>query len=196
MSCFRLTPEQQKTLLEFIRGDVVHDLGCGDLRLARIMAPAAIHVHAVDKEKPEPQDLAGLPANVTFHRSLLKDYEVKGWLDCAVVCWPVTCKMEGLLRLVERAHRVVYIGCNTGGSACGPHDLWLHLSKRMLAHEVRDRRNCLHCYSVKTHGDPQFRSEEEIAGLLNENGRFRSISYDRLMVGELTERQLVVQLPA
>jgi hypothetical protein len=91
------------------------------------------------------------------------------------------------VELLQRAFRVVYIGCNTGGSACGEHAMWLHLAKRMLFKEVRDEHNCLHCYSLVTHADPQFRSEEEICGLLNECGRFRFISYGSMLVDELCE---------
>ena len=95
-----------------------------------------------------------------------------------VVAWPPN-HCPGLLCLVQRAFRAVYIGSNTDGTTCGTPELFIHLSKRMLVHEARHQKNCLHCYSAVCHQDPQFRSEEEACGMLN-NGPFNVISYGQL----------------
>ena len=190
MPYWRLNEVQKMVLLDFVKGETVYDLGCGDLSLARLMATTAKQVEAVDKETP---DWSDLPANLNFWANTFAEV-AKKWpkhLDTVVTCWPQTTRMPGFTELVHRAFRVVYIGCNTDGSACGDHALWLNLTKRMLVHEVRDRPNCLHCYSLVTHQDPQFRSEEEVCGLLNQHGRFRVFGYGRLMVGELQEAKIV-----
>lgn len=192
MAYWRLNPFQRATLLDFVKGDTVYELGCGDLSLAKLMATTAKWVHAADKE------FARVPAlpNLSFYNMPLARLQWPIHLDCVVVAWPQTTHVPGLLELVQRAFRVVYIGCNTDGSACGDHALWLHLTKRMLVHEVRDRYNCLHCYSLVTHNDPQFRSEEEVCGLLNQHGRFRIFGFDRMMVGELKDAPVVQETPA
>ena len=169
-------------MLDFVKGDTVWELGCGNLALAREMAVTARWVHAADKNRISCRDK---PDNVTFYRQHYHELQWPEWLDCVVTCWPMTCSAPGFMEILKRAFRVVYIGCNTGGVACGTHEMWLHLTKRMLVHEVRDKHNCLHCYSLVSHADPQFRSEEEIAGLLNKHGRFHYFNYDQLLVKEL-----------
>lgn len=181
--CWHLTEEQQAVLLDFVKNDTVFELGCGDLSLARLMATRARTVFAIDKQRPD--NLKNLPDNLQFFCNYYDELHLPEFVDCLVTCWPVTNKCKGFVDAVKRAFRVVYIGCNTDGAACGEHDLWLHLTKRMLYKEVRHERNCLHCYSLVTHTDSQFRSEEEVCGLLNECGRFRCIKFDTLMVHEL-----------
>lgn len=200
MPYWRLNAAQAAVLLDYVKGDTVYELGCGDLSLARIMATTAKWVHAADKEMPMARvdhgrqiEVPILP-NLSFYPQTFKQLRWPEHLDCVVVSWPPTHRMPGFMELVQRAFRVVYIGCNTDGSACGDHALWLHLTKRMLVHEVRERHNCLHCYSLVTHQDPQFRSEEEICGLLNQHGRFRIFGYGRMMVGDLKEAQTVEEV--
>jgi hypothetical protein len=181
--CWSLTDEQRAVLLNFVKNDRVFELGCGDLSLARLMATRAKTVFAVDKQRPE--NLDNLPDNLQFFCNYYDELRLPEHIDCVVACWPQTNKSEGFMAAIKRAFRVVYIGCNTDGSACGDYDLWLHLTKRMLYKEVRHERNCLHCYSLVTHADPQFRSEEEVCGLLNHHGRFQIVRYNSMMVGEL-----------
>ena len=185
MGCWRLTEVQRAVLLDFVKNDTVFELGCGDLSLAKLMATRAKHVFAVDKDKP--RNLNRLPDNLTFFHNYFDESHLPEHLDCVVTCWPVTNRCKGFVELLQRAFRVVYIGRNTGDCTCGEHAMWLHLAKRMLFKEVRDEYNCLHCYSLVAHADLQFRSEEEICGLLNECGRFRSINYGSMMVSELRE---------
>jgi len=191
MPYWRLNKVQQAVLLEFVRGDTVYELGCGDLSLAKLMATTAKWVHAADKHAPTSRRDHGrrvkvpiLP-NLSFYWQAFEKLRWPKHLDCVVVSWPITDVVPGLLELVRRGFRVVYIGSNTRGSACGDHMLWLHLTKRALLHEVPDRHNCLHCYSLVTHADPQFRSEEEVCGLLNEHGRFKIFDYGQMLVDEL-----------
>lgn len=200
MPYWRLNEVQKAVLLDFVKGETVWELGCGDLSLASLMAQTAQWVHAADKEKPSVRpdhgrqiETPSLP-NLSFYPQTFKQLRWPEHLDTVVTCWPVTHKVPGFMEIVQRAFRVVYIGCNTGGSACGEHALWLHLTKRMLVHEVPDQRNCLHCYSLVTHKDPQFRSEEEVLGLLNEAGRFRIFNYGRMMVDELKEAKVVEEV--
>jgi hypothetical protein len=117
---------------------------------------------------------------VKLYKGYFDAVKLPALLDCVVISWPPNYPCSGLLDLVKRAFRVVYIGCNTGGAACGTQDLFVHLSKRHLLYEMRDRRNCVHCYTAVCHADAQFRSEEEVCGMLH-NGVFRMIPYDGLL---------------
>lgn len=171
-----LTDKQESTLLSWVKDEVVHDLGAGNLSLALLMSSHAKEVHAIDKELPK---ASNLPANVHLHEGLFNAVKLPTTLDCVVLAWPPNMHCPGLLDMVKRAFRVAYIGSNTSGSACGTSDLFVHLSKRMLVHEVRHHINCLHCYSAVCHQDPQFRSEEEVCGMLN-NDLFGVISYGKL----------------
>ncbi len=178
MGFWRLTKVQEKTLLDFVRGLTVYDLGAGDLSLARLMAKTAKVVHAIDKDSPRLN--RRLPKHLYYHHSTFEGFDFPELYDCAVLCWPPNTPCPGLLPAVSSALHVVYIGRSTDGWMCGTPELFIHLSKRYLAHERRNRRNCLHCYATVTSSEVRFRSEEEVCGMLA-NHTFRPLGYGELL---------------
>ena len=106
MSYWKLSIDQKAVLLDFVKGDTVWELGCGNLALAREMAVTARWVHAVDKNRISCRDK---PDNVTFYRQHYHELQWPEWLDCVVTCWPMTCSAPGFMEILKRAFRVVYI---------------------------------------------------------------------------------------
>lgn len=174
---WKLNAAQEEALANWVEQSTVYDLGAGDTSLSRYMSLFARHVHAVDKDLRKPDKV---PPNVTCYPTTFQKFKAPKAIDCAVISWPPNYTCLGLLDLVKMASRVVYIGRNTGATACGTPELFLHLTRRMLAVEVRDEHNCLHCYGAVQHEEPQFRSEEEVCGLIH-RGPFRIIPYNGLL---------------
>lgn len=48
--------------------------------------------------------------------------------------------------MLETAETVIYLGCNTSGSACGDRSLFSHLRERRILAHVPSRRNTLTIY--------------------------------------------------
>lgn len=140
----RLSSAQLEVLVEYTEGRVVHDLGAGSLGLARILrVHGACKVIAIDKEQISPPD----DPCIEVVWKIFSDY--KKPIDTAVVSWPINRYDQGLLSLVDRARRVIYIGKNTDGSMCGwPGLFWSFLARELLAY-VPDRRNVLIVYGDK-----------------------------------------------
>jgi len=65
-------------------------------------------------------------------------------VDVAFVAWPTNSRaIDGLVEILERASVVAYVGCNTGGTACGTPGFFQHLLQRELLAYEADRRNTL-----------------------------------------------------
>lgn len=142
MAYGRMTLEQELALAPHIKGELVHDLGAGDLIMASdLLRLGAKQVVAIDKEtyrKKAPQGIT--PVTCYFE-------EYPSPVDIAFMSWPRNTFDVGLLNICRRARRVVYLGCNTGGRACAFPQLLQHLATRQVLAHVPDGHNSLIVYS-------------------------------------------------
>lgn len=165
MSFGTLTTAMQAKIREHVQGREVWDLGAGDLVYARrLIQLGARKVIAIEKEWGLARAASSSP-QIECRRSYFAEVELpEGGIEVAWVSWPLTDRMavRGLVPLVKAAPLVIYLGCNTGGSACGPSDLWRHLVRReVLAYEPM-QRNTLIVYGQPC-GDRVLRGEEMAA---------------------------------
>jgi len=137
---------------------VVWDLGAGDLVRARHMLDlGAREVVAVDKgwyDTPDAADPRLRPITAYFEA-----VEVPDSIEVVFLGWPMNYPMPGLSRLLDVAEVVIYLGSNTGGSACGSpglHDL-LRV-REPLAYEEH-RRNTLIVYGNTPRESPLLAEE-------------------------------------
>jgi len=181
----KLTKPQLDCLKGYVAGKVVFDLGSGTGEMAEWAARYAEKVYAVDYAQfPtfKRRNVEGVQCE--FHR-----LETAGYLlrpeDVIVVSWPCNCsgKMRGLVDLLQQVNTVIYIGSNTDGNACGDNSFWVHVSKRWLKAEIADQANTLIVYGQEAFEDIQFRSEEELLGLMA-NGMFNIIKFGALRAVE------------
>lgn len=165
---------QQEAIQEVVRGRVVHDLGAGDFVLAHeLLRMGASKIVALDKEAPH--TWKG-DARIQVVRGYFHAYT--GDIDVAFMSWPQNYNDEGVLRLIERAGTVVYLGKNTDGSACGSLRMFDHLVGRELLAHVPDRANTLLIYG-KLLAEPREAVGEELAALA---------SYERMWTFEEASR--------
>lgn len=134
---------QQKILADIVTGQVVHDLGAGDLFLAHYLVHylGASKVIAVEKERVPPPT----SDKVEYVRSYFDKFEGKP--DVALLSWPVSWD-SGVLHLVRKARILIYLGRNTDGTVCGYRNLWGHLASREVLHydDRSDQHNTLIIY--------------------------------------------------
>lgn len=125
----KLIPKQAKVVSKHVRGQVVTDLGAGDLSLSkRLLKLGALHVCCIDKEdKPK----GVLPARLSYAKAYFQDMGAESPIDVAFISWPSNYD-NGLITLIEKARVVIYLGCNTDGSACGTPHIFRHLLRREL----------------------------------------------------------------
>ena len=151
---------QREAIRGVVRGREVHDLGAGDLMLSHeLLRMGASKVVAIDKEAP--RSLKG-DSRIQVIEGYFHAY--KGDIDVAFMSWPQNYNDEGILRLIERAGTVVYLGKNTDGSACGSLRMFEHLVGRELLAHVPDRANTLIVYG-KPLEEPREPVGEEMAAL-------------------------------
>ncbi len=138
-----LTPEQRACLGEYVQGRHVWDLGAGDCQVAlACIAAGATRVTAVDKDPP-PAWLVRKPVpGLYYQRGYFEHTRPLGVLDVVVLFWPINHPC-GLTELVARARRVVYVGQNLGGTACGDPALYGHFLGRELLRHIPDRQNTM-----------------------------------------------------
>ncbi len=140
----RLNDKQAQTVRRFVEGRTVHDLGAGSLSLARdLIGLGAEKVVAVDCHFPE---RVRKTAKVEMVQRAFADFE--GCPEVAVVSWPVNWAGIGLADILAKTPIVLYLGTNTGGTACGGDDLWGHLTRREVLAYVADRENTLIAYGA------------------------------------------------
>jgi len=141
---FGVLNSKQITILKaHVYGREVHDLGCGDLVLSRaLLELGADRIVAIDRFRNE-NFPKRLHPKISFVHSEFRSYT--GWvIDVAFVSWPVNALEDGaLLRLVERARTVIYLGKNTDGVVCGPSAFFDHMVRRELLSSVPDQKNSL-----------------------------------------------------
>lgn len=173
MTYGHMTTEQRRAVADAVRGETVIDLGCGTLGWAAMLIGEckASRVIAVDNQ-PVLINLA--PDKIEVVECRFKDYDGEV-PDIAFLSWPVNRPLPGLLRLVEQAKIVIYLGQNTDGSACGWPDLFEHFSGRALALHMPHRRSTLTVYGEPVE-QPRELTGEEIAARFYWNKHF--ITYD------------------
>lgn len=137
-----LTREQSNVLAAFVRDRVVHDLGAGTDELSDLLVEyGAEKVIAIDKAWLGREASPKVEVhNCYFHKFSGPDP------DIAFLSWPVNWKVDGLIEILEKARLVIYLGTNTGGSACGWPDLFEHLLRRSIVAHAPDWRNTLTVY--------------------------------------------------
>ena len=170
-----LLPEMEPVIADIVRGMEVYDLGAGDLTYAkRLLQLGADRIVAVDKEGFCPSRFRGRAIHAV--RTYFQDVQVPpGGIEVAWVSWPCNRPLPGLTRLLAASARVIYMGCNTGGSCCGELPLWDHLTRRRILAHVPHMRNSLIVY-----GDPL--PEDERRPLVGEELAYISgemMSFDR-----------------
>lgn len=140
MSHGSLSPAQRQMVQAHVSGKTVHDVGAGDLLLAKsLLNLGAAHVIALEKERM-PARIKGItPVRGSFH-------EYREPIQTAFVSWPVNWWDKGLLNLIERSEVVLYLGSNLDGLMCGFQRMWEHLSEREVLGHVPDRANTLIVY--------------------------------------------------
>jgi hypothetical protein len=149
MSYGRLTSVQLETLMPFVLGRQVYDLGAGNLVLARLLLNlGASSVVAIDKERPLCTP-PSLPRNLDVVYTTFDKFHALPTTCVAFVSWPDNRTDKGLLRLVRRASQVVYLGKNTDGTACGSLALFEHFLEREILATEPDRKNTLIVYGAR-----------------------------------------------
>ena len=164
MGYAKLTKAQEALLQRVVEGKRVYDIGCGDMELTHVVARYAKRVNAIDPNyrfKPSTK-------TITF-KKLTADSACKVWpseLPVVLLSWPLSSYIDGVLPLLKRAETIVYIGKNTDGVACGFVEMWRYLTTRKLVVEIPASHNTMLVYSSDTFAHSEYRSEEEIGGLL------------------------------
>jgi len=142
MAFGKLSLKQETAIKPQILASVVHDLGAGDLVLAAdLLRIGAQQVIAIDKEPYRKK----CPQGINTVTCYFENYP--GNIDIAFVSWPRNTFDLGLLNLVRRARTVIYLGCNTRGSACGFPQMWQHLATREVLEYLPEEFNSLVIYS-------------------------------------------------
>jgi hypothetical protein len=154
--------QQRDAVEEFVRDKKVIDLGCGDAgwtEMMVIMGPKLII--AVDKQLPRD---TGPPRQIKWVEKTFQDYENEGGEvpEVAFVSWPVNRPLPALLRMVQKAKVVIYLGKNTDGTSCGWPELFAHFSGRELLRHVPKRANTLTVYGGPV-DEPRMLTGEEVA---------------------------------
>lgn len=166
----QLTEAQKTVLRDVVKDQVVYDLGAGSCNLSReLLKLEARKVIAIDRQLPNGVDPVAYEDGNGVKR-LVKPLLSQAYfheLDpiesgVAFVSWPQLYVKE-LVRVVEKAPTLVYLGCNTNLTACGPAEFWEHVSDREVLHHEPDFRNTLLVYG-KTVVDREL-VLEELAGL-------------------------------
>jgi hypothetical protein len=140
----KLTPAQQEAIKPFLKGLTVHDLGAGDLELAQqLLTLGASEVVAIDRHQMPKDHPEGVRTVVEYFHNFRES------VNTAFVSWPINWQDIGLLRLIDKAATVIYLGTNYDGSACGFPQMWEHLSKREILVTVPDPKNTLIVYGPR-----------------------------------------------
>lgn len=136
-------------LRPFVRGREVHDIGAGDgERAYELSKLGAAKVIAV-----EPRDGVRIAdgSNVEYVQSYARDYAESRRgkrIDVLYLAWPTASMfaVAGYVELIKLADIVVYVGCNTQGTACGNADMFAELARREVLVYRPERANTLIVY--------------------------------------------------
>lgn len=141
-----ITPEMEVLLRQAVAGKYVWDLGAGDGGHARMLLRlGAKHVTLIDKDwhvhHRKPWRCTGTTVDARPY------YEVSDTMvappDVAWLSWPTNTVLHGLIPILERTPTVIYLGSNTGGTACGSKKLFTHFAGRELTGHIGHMQNSL-----------------------------------------------------
>ena len=137
----KFTPAQRDIVALAVLGCTVHDFGAGNLELAHeLVKLGANRVVAIDASRKMPKPRTDKIETVV---SYFEDYDCPLALDIAFMSYPANRRIPHLVDFARRSRLCIYLGVNTGGSACGSVELFEHfLTRRCLAY-VPDRKNTL-----------------------------------------------------
>jgi hypothetical protein len=134
----RLSKKQLEALRPHVKGRHVHDLGAGNLEMAKaLLRLGAKRVTAIDKAEAVTTNPRIEVVKAYFHD--LGDLTP----DVAFVSWPVNHDQPGLFRVLRAATKVIYLGKNSDGTSCGHPTLFRDLLNRELLTYVPERENTL-----------------------------------------------------
>lgn len=150
MSYGHLDEDQAACVKRWVEGKTVLDLGAGDLELSQqLLQLGAKKVIAVDKGLrglgPDPR----IEVRQAYFHNLFSDWlrkpEERDLVDIVFCSWPPNYQtnVELVIALFER---LIYLGANTSGSACGGEWFWKPLLSREVLDYVPRRRNTLCVY--------------------------------------------------
>jgi hypothetical protein len=140
----RLNPVQRALLRDHVGDETVHDLGAGACTFSDLIAElGAKKVYAVDKviwEQPR-------SPKVEVVRCYFADY-LGPAPEVVFLSWPDNHILNGLIQLLQKARKVIYLGKNTDGTACGWPGLFEHFLGRSILAHAPDPKNSLTVYGA------------------------------------------------
>lgn len=169
----KLNRAQCRAVSKHVRGKKVSDLGADDLSMAQELVDlGAYRVFAYDHN-----DMGeGTPKIWPdfSHRSFreLAEHFTPEWCGAAaMLSWPINTlgagERYGLIQILRKCPKVMYLGKNTDGVACGNADLFHYLAFREVLDHVPDRRNTLIIYGEEEEGLRRPVLPEEISGMMD-----------------------------
>jgi hypothetical protein len=184
-----LTDRQASRLRRFVKGQELCDIGAGNLKLAeRMFELGATKITAIDKEFWE-HGRAGFRYKSRPEIVLISAYytsrqavEACENIRTAFVSWPST-HAEGLVPLIHKTPRLIYLGKNSDGTACGTWEFWQHVLRRPIIAHVPDPRNVLLVYG------PAGSRKREPVGEERGHGSFESLPYNKLYPPRTTQQR-------
>ena len=183
-SLARLNDAQKLALAPIVKGKTVYDLGAGALGMADAMVRlGAGHVVAVDKDYKDKftnhlnncsKWKSGSP-RISLQAETFEEFEQsnKKPIRTALLSWPWASTFLGfsgdaaLIRLLQNATHVIYIGKNFDGTHCGSNTLFNDFIQRHVVAHVPNRWNSLIIYGKRT-SEPRELLPEERAVYSNE----------------------------
>ena len=159
-----LTPKMRDTLRTHVQGRIVWDLGAGDLGYSNLLLTlGASKVIAIDKADMPP----GSPG-IECRRGYFQDLAMPDMdIEVVFLSWPQNNTLWGLYEILERTTNIIYLGSNTGGSACGTPALYTQLALREVIAHVPHPRNSFIVYGGRA-TTPRTLLAEEWAALHQE----------------------------
>lgn len=162
MGYWQINDEQRQILQAHVTDRIVEDLGSGDGSLSVLaMDLGARSVLSIDGEDPiDPVYRHGvIPVRATFEAWTRAMLVTRSEHHVALVSWPQTCGDFSLNLLLRLFSKVIYLGRNDGGTACGSWLFWEHLMEReVLVHH--SAANALTVYGAQNKVPRHFTSEE------------------------------------
>lgn len=167
MSYGRLSDAQRAALRDAVVGEVVHDLGAGACTFSDILVElGATKVYAVDKSIWAPPTSPKVEVVETYFMAYTGPAP-----EVAFLSWPDNHPLVGLLQLLSKCRKVIYLGKNTEGTSCGWPGLFEELATREILVHLPAPKNTLTVYSDRRVGRPL--TGEEFCGI-NVHGEFLS----------------------
>lgn len=181
-----LSAGQCAVLKKHVAGEVVYDLGAGGLEVActaiELGAARVIAVDKLYKERAAYQackyyiQTEGKASRLLLRAKTFEEFArgigKVGELPVALVSWPCnTISVDDtdlfLAVIVALARKVIYIGSNFDGTACGGPALFRELRRRRVLEHVPSRQNSLIVYSHE-HDKARVALPEEAAATSSE----------------------------